>query len=411
MKLFVISSLFPSSVHPNRGIFVLRRLVAVSQTCDVVVVNPIPWFPFQGMFKQYRDLSDVPSREVIQGIDVYHPRYLSIPLLFKVVAAIGFSLSVLMLTIRVRRKFAFDLIELNWTFPDLPAGLLLSRLYGVKQIVTIRGEPALGLHERNMRSRIVRFFLPRADRVVTLSNRLRTDCLTMGVLADQLQTVHNGVDSSRFQYENRSESRKRLQLPDHQRIILGIGFMTPRKGFDRIVKALPEINRRFGETHLFIIGPTGEFAQGDCSRDLDQLAVKLGVRDKLTFVGEVENHDLPRWYNAVDCFCLSSRSEGCPNVFLEALACGCPCVATDVGSVPDIMNSSMGMVVPNSSEGVELGLLDVLSREFDRQGLVEQMKAFDWNSCARQMLDIYDQLLRPAAVEAISSVPEGETSR
>ena len=270
---------------------------------------------------------------------------------------------------------------------------MLSRIYGVRQVVTVRGESALAINERGIRPRVIKRLLPKADQVVTLSDRLKSKCVAIGVPEEQIQTVHNGVDSTVFTYRSSEECREILQLPDHK-IIVCVGFVTPNKGFDRIIEALPELNRHDSDVRLFLIGPTGEFAQGDCSKDLERLADQLGVADKVTFVGEIDNCELPLWYNSADCFCLSSRSEGCPNVFLRGAGCGCPCVATNVGSVPDIMDHSMGKLVPNTSEGIRDGLLEVLSRSFDRRRLAERMTAFDWDSCAgKNVLDVYKRLL------------------
>ena len=394
MRVLVISSLFPSCRYPNRGIFVLNRLKAVQQYAEVRVINAIPWFPFQSRLNRYRDYSRIPGFEVIDGIEVYHPRYFAIPLVLKVVAAIAFAMAVLPVALRLRKSWPYDLIDMHWTFPDLPAGRLLARLLGMKQMVTVRGAAALHTKEWSLRRLIVKHCLRRCDHVVTLSDRLKESCIALGVPAEKVTTIGNGVDTSRFHHLDREACRQRLGLAAEKTVLLGIGYLSPHKGFDRILRALPDVLRSAPGAELHLIGPNGAFAQGDSAAALGELAASLGLADKVHFVGEVPNDQLVSWYNAADCFCLSSRSEGCPNVLLEALACGCPAVATDVGSVSEILSdASMGAVVADSYDGVRSGLLSVLSRSFDRRRIAAQAARHDWDSCARKALAVCKRLL------------------
>jgi len=393
-RILVISYLFPNSVYPNRGIFVLRRLKAIQRYADVKVINPILWFPFCSRLQRYKDYDRIPKKEVIDGIEVYHPRFLSIPLVFKFIVAVTYCLAVLPIALRLRKTWKFNLVDLHWTFPDLPVGRLLSRLLRVNQLTTIRGMAGLHLNEFSIPSLLVRYLLPKSNHVITLSDRLKDICISRGVSEDKIQTIRNGVDGNRFDHLDQTDCRDKLELSHSNRIILGVGYCTPNKGFDRIIRALPEIVQQYPETHLYLIGPNGAFAQGDCSEELKQLAEELEVVDHVHFVGEVTNKNLSTWYNASDCFCLSSRSEGCPNVLLEALACGCPVVATDVGSVPELVeDSSMGNVVRNSKEGVQSGLLSVLSQSHDRKAIATRMRKYDWDWCARQVVHIYKRLV------------------
>lgn len=141
MKILVISYLFPNSLAPSLGIFVFNRLKHVNRYCKVVVINPIPWFPFSSKLERYKGFGEIPKVETIQGIKVYHPRFFIVPKYFKFIDAITFAAAVVPLALRLKKNgFAFDLIDLHWTYPDLLSGRLLSRLTRKKQLVTIRGK-------------------------------------------------------------------------------------------------------------------------------------------------------------------------------------------------------------------------------------------------------------------------------
>ena len=146
-RVLAISFLFPSSAAPNRGIFVLNRLRAISKKCTIKVINPIPWFPFQRFFKRYQGLDSVPQVEVIDGIEIFHPRFFSIPFTFKLVTAICYSISVYRLARQIHREFKFDLVDLHWTFPDLPAGRLIASRFRKKQLCLARRQNASWLRD------------------------------------------------------------------------------------------------------------------------------------------------------------------------------------------------------------------------------------------------------------------------
>ena len=80
-------------------------------------------------------------------------------------------------------------------------------------------------------------------------------------------------------------------------------------------------------------GPAGDFRKG-----LHNMIAQAGLENRVRFIGQVKNDELVYWYNAVDMFCLASRSEGSPNVLTEALACGCPSLSTDTGAVREILS-------------------------------------------------------------------------
>lgn len=389
-KVLVISYLFPNTRYPNRGLFVLRRLKAVSANVELKVINPIPWFPFCSRFRHFRDYDRIPLCEEIDGLEIHHPRFLAIPKTAKIIAVIAYCVAVFRLARRMRRAWNFELIDLHWTFPDLPAGKACAIWWRLPIVVTVRGFAALYGKGASLSRLLVRTLLRKCDHVITLSDELRHECVTQGVSADRCTTIHNGVDTSRFHYRPQCESRKALGLAANRVLVLSVGYVTPNKGFSRVVSALAKLRDVGVTAHFYVAGPTGEFAQGDCSAELWELARELNVDDQVHLLGEVDNDELVNWYNAADCFCLSSHSEGCPNVLMEALACGCPVVATRVGAVPDLVcEPDAGVVVSNTTDGIVDGLVEVLQRSFFRQCNADQMQSWQWSSVAQKVLGCY----------------------
>src|SRR6185295_18272186 len=102
----VLSSTFPSSRQPTRGVFVHERVRRLAKRCEVVVVAPTPWFPLNRWIRRDRD--GVPAIEHQDGLTVYHPRFLSIPRYAKSLDALLYFLSVAGFVRRLRRRFPFE---------------------------------------------------------------------------------------------------------------------------------------------------------------------------------------------------------------------------------------------------------------------------------------------------------------
>ena len=392
IRILAISYLFPNSLYPNYGIFVLNRLKAVQKYCEVKVINPIPWFPFNSRLKRYRNYDQIPAKEVIAGVEVLHPRFFTIPRYLKILDAATFFLAVFPLALKISKIFPFDLIDVHWPYPDLPTGNLLARVFRRKQLITLRGREALFSHGRWLYKKIIVPLISRSDVAISLSQEMVDICVTDRVLPEKFRVIRNGVNTITFRYLEKTACREKLGLPQGERIVLSVGSLIHGKGFDRIIKAFPEVLREHPDASLYIAGSEGP--AGADNRALTELVSRYSLEGKINFVGELKNHDLVLWYNAADVFCLASRGEGSPNVLSEALTCGCPSIATDVGSVSEILNNdSLGTVVSNDDESILPGLMSVLSGKYDRKWISSLMKQYDWDWCARQVIQVYQEAL------------------
>jgi len=403
MRILVISYLFPNRIYPNHGIFVLNRLKAVQAYCDIKVINPIPFFPFSTRFRRYKDFNKIPYIEIIEGIEVYHPRFFIIPRFFKWLDAITFAIATVPLAIKIKKVYPFDIIDLHWTYPDILSGYILSKIFKKKLLITVRGKEALNLfptesdgsiycEENSLRTRILKYLLPKANFVITLSKELETLCLAYGISSQIVRTITNGVDNVAFHYLDKEKCRLKLDLSKDKRIILSVGSLIYGKGFDRIISIFPDILNHYPDSEFYIIGSEGP--AGSYKKELLELISLYGLKDNVKLIGHVDNHDLLLWYNAADIFCLASRGEGSPNVLTEALACGCPSVATDVGSVSEIICQDFMGIVVNNEKLLLKAILSAFSKQYDRKVISDFMRQYDWDWCARNVIQIYHRLLR-----------------
>ncbi|TWX52490.1 glycosyltransferase [Colwellia hornerae] len=386
-KIIAISYLFPNCNQPNHGIFVLNRLKAMSKYADITVINPIADSPLHRKISKFTHLHNIPQLEVINGISVYHPGFFSIP---------GHLKSLEMLTYRraVQKVldeigYDFDLIDLHWTFPDLPCGNWLSKKINKPFHVTLRGMEAFHLQDSGLRKYIVAYYLKKANKVISLSEEMARKADELSNTAERTVVIRNGVDTDKFYYLEQSECREKLALSQNEKIILGVGALIHRKGFDLVIKGLEQVITTQGleNTKFYILGAQGP--EGDYRKELNQFIEQHKLQKNVVFVGAVDNSQLITWYNAADVFCLASRGEGSPNVLTEALACGLPAVATNVGSVPEIMASEkyLGYCVANEDQQmISTKLIRLLEQPHNRKQQATNFNKYTWDWCAKEVL-------------------------
>ncbi len=386
-KILAISYLFPNLEKPNHGIFVYNRLNAMANYADITVINPIPWSPLHSFIDKYKHLRNIPAKTQRGNLTIYHPRYLSIPGYVKGVEIPTYRSAVKKVINEI--GFDFDLIDLHWTFPDLPTGDYLSNEYNVPYRLTLRGMEAFHRQDRDIRERTVARYLGKVDYIISLSEEMADFSDKIANTKCKTKVVRNGVDTAAFFYKDKSECRTKLGISTGHNIILGVGALIHRKGFDVVINALKDIisTAALKNTHLYILGADG--AEGDYRKELRKLVSDLQLNEHVHFKGAVPNDQLIDWYNASDIFCLSSRGEGSPNVLTEALSCGCPAVATRVGSVPEIMASEA-----NLGAVVEVDDINETSREIkallisgvNRKENSLNFSKYTWDWCAAQCL-------------------------
>lgn len=386
MKILVYTTLFPNHIQPGRGIFTKQRMFHFAKLpgCAVKVVAPIPYCPSWSALGKWYQYSQIKKYEVIDGIEVYHPRY---PLIPKVSMAVhGFSLFLASLSLvkRLHQKFPFDLIDSHFIYPDGFAAILLGKAMNKPVVVSALGSDIHQFLSFRSIKPMIRYALNHADHVISVCDALRQEIITLGTNDDKTSVIPSGVDTERFYPIDKREARARLSIAADRKILLSVGALIPLKGFHFILDALPKLLQEAGSIHLYIIG------EGYYRPSLEKKIENLRLGEYVTIVGQRPNSELGLWYSAADVFCLASFKEGWANVIMESLACGTPVVATRVGGTPEILNSpDIGILTDPTPESLQIGLQRALGMTWDRKQIRAYMENRTWSNIAQEIKAVF----------------------
>jgi glycosyltransferase involved in cell wall biosynthesis len=390
MRALVLSSVFPNPKQPALGVFVRERMKRVAKECDVVVVAPVPWFPFTSFLRP--QWTGIPPVEDQDGLRVLHPRFLSVPGVLKWLDGVLYAASLVPFLFRLRKRFPFDLIDAHFAYPDGMAAVLLGRVFRRPVVITLRGS-IVRLSRYPLHRPQLGYALRKASRIIAVSQSLKDVALSLGTVSpEKIRVVPNGVDVSRFRPGERAAARRRLGLPPDRTVLLSVGGLNEGKGQHRVVRLLPGLLKQHPDLLYVIVGSERPI---DTTRPLlNRLIAEHGLRDHVLIAGECSHDDVPLWLAAADVLCLATRSEGWANVLLEAVACARPVVATRVGGNAEVIpDDRLGLLVPaDSDEALELGILAALERSWDEEVLVAHARSHSWESTARAVLDEFRRI-------------------
>jgi glycosyltransferase involved in cell wall biosynthesis len=241
-------------------------------------------------------------------------------------------------------------------------------------------------------NRIERFVLRRADRIVAVSNSMKTLLTQHGVPAQKIRVIHNAIDPGEVVPDTSSEEIKRRHgLTSHQKVIGVIGRLSPEKGQMIFLRAMEKTVRSFPEAKALIIG------EGQDQAMLEGFCREKGLSDHVVFLGYQEK--IANYYQVLDLLVLPSLSEGLPNTVLEAMSFGVPVLATAVGGVPEIIQNGNGIMVSPNDPGAlaerMIGLLrdDALRQAIGLKGKNSLYPRFAPDSRARLIVNLYEELL------------------
>lgn len=198
---------------------------------------------------------------------------------------------------------------------------------------------------------------------------------------DKIKVINYGIDLKLFKFseEERKETRLKLNITNQDKVVLFLSLLSKQKGANIAIKAFNELAKN-NESIKLIIAGDGEYLE-----DAKLLVNKFKIKSRVIFTGFVRNEDTVQYYNASDIFIFPTlRLESFGIVIAEAMACGKPVIASDIGSIPDVIDNGInGILIP-------VGDFKELARQINLLLNDQQYSAMLTQNARRKALERFD---------------------
>lgn len=379
LRVLTLSSLFPDSSRPNFGVFVERQTLGLAAHPDIELklVAPLglpPW-PLSRR-GHYAPLAALPRHEDWKGVETWRPRFLNLPGTGGRFHAQMLTRALVPLLERLRRDFAFDVIDASFFFPDGPAAIALGRRFGVPVSIKARGADIHHWGRAPATGKQVVAAGQAADGILAVSQAMKADIAALGIPAERIRVHHTGVDLTRFAPRDQVATKAALGIDGP--LIVSVGALIPRKGHDIVIDAVAALPG----AQLRIAG------EGPERPRLAAQIARLGLGDRVKLLGSVAHGELPPLLAAADVMALASSSEGLANAWVEALASGTPIVIPDAGGAGEVVTSpDAGRIAARTAPAFTAAIDALLAAPPARDAVRATAAGFTWEANTAALFD------------------------
>ncbi|WP_070121118.1 N-acetyl-alpha-D-glucosaminyl L-malate synthase BshA [Bacillus marinisedimentorum] len=299
----------------------------------------------------------------------------------------------------VSKREGLDLLHVHYAVPHAISAILAREMTGgkLKVVTTLHGTDITVLGEDPSLSEAIRFGIERSDAVTAVSRALIDQTREMLMTDKQIIPIHNFVDEREYHPRKHEGLRAAYGISPHEKVVVHISNF-------RHVKRVPDVIRLFGNivrsmpARLLLIGDGPEYSK------VSSLVSELGLEDHVLFLGKQEN--VAELLSISDLMLLLSQKESFGLVLLEAMACGVPCIGTDIGGIPEIIEHGKNGYIIDTGDieaGTRhaLGLLEnsVLHSRFRQAALDTAAQKFHSGAIVNQYEKVYYETLAEKPME------------
>ncbi len=241
-----------------------------------------------------------------------------------------------------------------------------------------------------------KFIKNKADKIIAVSYATKNDLIKYGkIKKEKIKVIYNGYDNTvfkpmNFSLEEIKKFREKYHLPEN--FILYVGTLEKRKNIENLIRALNVLKKKKKKYSLVILGKKGWKYE-----NIFNLIKKYNLHEQIIFMGYVPQHDLPIFYNLAKVFVYPSLYEGFGLPPLEAMACGCPVITSNVSSIPEIVGDAGILIDPYNYIELAKRIEEVMENASLRKELIQKglkrAKRFSWEKCAKETYEVYEEVL------------------
>lgn len=266
-----------------------------------------------------------------------------------------------------------DLISVHWILPNGLMALVVSKITGVPYVVTLPGTDAYLAYKNKMFGWVAKIIAVNSSALFSNSSWHLDRILKLGVKVPISKVITYPVDTDIFKPDifGTSDLRKKYKISKDNIILLAVGRLAYKKGFNYLIQAMKDVVKKYPKTTLIIGG------NGDLLHEWEQLKDKLGLGKSVIFIGTVKRDEIVKYYNLADIMVTPSiidqegNIDGRPLVILESMACGKPQVVTDLPGISDsLIDGENAILVPEKSSSA---LCEAINKLISSKSLREKM--------------------------------------
>jgi glycosyltransferase involved in cell wall biosynthesis len=381
--LLILTSTFPRWENDSQPAFVYELSRRLADQFDVTVLTPrspksqkkefmtgIRVLRFPYFFQKWETLTSQDGG-IMNRLRYHSLTYLLIPF---------FIFGQLWALLRLLNREKIDIIHAHWIIPQglvAAIAIILAR-QSIPLIGTSHGGDLYALQGKAFQKLKV-WVIRRMARLTVVSRAMKQKVIDMGIRPQKIEVLSMGVDlKNRF-----------VPVPEQFRNpveILFVGRLVEKKGLDTLIAAMPRILEKFSKVRLTVAGA------GPLETRLRQKTEKLGICDKVDFMGMVPQSKLPAFFRraalAVFPFMIEKNGdqEGLGLVVVEAMGCGCPVIASDLPAIKDsVIHGQTGIITPSGNAKVLADTIIFALQQYEKMENMADMalkmvtEKFDWN--------------------------------
>lgn len=382
LRIAVVTPMLPVPHDQTRGRYIHETARSLAKIADVrVFFCQLGYLPIPGMRPRSFIAGTVGADFSLPGIDTETFTYPAIPGISRIANAFVES----RVLIPRLRRFRPDVAIGYWIYPDGDATVRAARALGIPSAIGALGSD---IHVRSgAAARQTRRAIASAGALITVSEAMRNTAIAdFGADPAKVHTITNGFNGSVFRPLAQPAVRGELGIDADARLVVYVGRFVEAKGLRELIGAFRSMAATDPALRLALVG------DGVMREELAELVQSAGLAERTFMPGGIPPAEVARWIGAADVLTLPSWSEGYPNVVVEALACGRPVVATDVGGTSEIVNVSNGLLIPSRDpEALATALTRALDARWDHEAIAAATRR-SWDDVARETLAVCEQL-------------------
>ena len=370
LRVLTLSTLFPDSARPTFGVFVEQQTLGLAARGDVdlEIVAPIGISPWPlSLHPHYRRFAALPEQEFWKGVIVHRPRFPILPGIGGRWMPGAMARALLPLLASIRERFAFDVIDAEFFYPDGPAAMRLAKAFDVPFSVKARGADIHHWGTRRGCAGQIRKAGEGAAGLLAVSEAIKQDMVGLGIPGGRILVHYTGIDRTRFKPVDRAETKAGLGVAGP--LLVTVGALIPRKAQNLVIDALVSVP----EATLILVG------DGPLRDALETQIVRRTLGDRVRLAGNLPHDEVARMIAAADVMVLPSSSEGLANAWVEALACGTPIVIADVGGAREVVDRpEAGALAARDPSAIATAINAMLADPPDPQAVMKSVERFSW---------------------------------